>query len=448
MIVKNRKELLAVNPAEPTSIALDLMEEGVSSVLPDRIIENHLKLEERNLVSGDEEYRLEGIDRVFVIGGGKASYGMARAVERSIGSLVTDGLIVTKRGEGSGDLDHVKIREASHPVPDVAGVEATEELINLAGTAGDRDLVVVLISGGGSALLTLPLEDIELGDLKGLTEDLLASGASIGEINTIRKRLSRIKGGRLARAIHPAKCLSLMISDVVGDDLRYIASGPTVPETASPEVALGVLEKYGLKDKHEKVAAVLKGRDPSTIPVTEGEFSRFQVTNQIVASNETALTAMAKKADEMGITPMILSSRLEGDSRVVGKTCGQLTRSIYEEDHPLPRPGLLLSGGETTVTLSGSPGIGGPNQEFVLGGGTEIIDLPNSVFGAIDSDGEDGSTGIAGGIVTGGSEVDEEESNAYLENHDASSVLKKIGGAIITGQTGTNVNDIRLSLVL
>jgi len=448
MIVKNRKELLAANQTEPTSIALDLMEEGVNSVLPEQVIRNHLKVEQGKIVSGNKEYALEEIDRVFVVGGGKASYGMAKAVEESIGSMVAEGLVVTKRGEERGDLENINVLEASHPVPDRAGVGATKELIGLARTAEVGDLVIVLISGGGSALLTLPVEGVELEDLKGLTEDLLGCGASIGEINTIRKRLSRIKGGRLARAIHPASCLSLLISDVVGDDLRYIASGPTVPETTSEKDALEILDKYGLKERHEKIAAVLKNQDPSTMPVGEEEFSQFQVLNQVVASNEMALSVMAKKGNELGITPMVLSSRLEGESRSVGKIFGQLTRSIREESHPISSPALLLSGGETTVTLSEGSGIGGPNQEFALAGGREILGQKDSVVGAIDSDGEDGSTEIAGGLVSGETPISEEEISSALLGHASSRLLKKINGEINTGQTGTNVNDLRLGLIL
>ncbi|MBS3792600.1 glycerate-2-kinase family protein, partial [Candidatus Bipolaricaulota bacterium] len=230
MIIKNRTSLLRSGAVEPKKVAMDLFEEAINSALPYKAIMDHLKVKGDSLFAGEVEYDLASIDRVLVIGGGKASFGMAKSVESALGSLVDAGLIVTKRGGVKGSLDKVKIREASHPVPDLAGVKATEELLEIAERASKRDLVIVLISGGGSALLSCPVDGIELSALQRLTEDLLESGASIEEINTLRKQLSRIKGGRLARATHPAKGLALIISDVVGDDLRYIASGPTVPE--------------------------------------------------------------------------------------------------------------------------------------------------------------------------------------------------------------------------
>ncbi|MEF8850330.1 MAG: DUF4147 domain-containing protein [Candidatus Bipolaricaulota bacterium] len=448
MIIKNRTSLLRSGAVEPKKVAMDLFEEGINSALPYKAIMDHLKVKGDSLFAGEVEYDLASIDRVLVIGGGKASFGMAKSVESALGSLVDAGLIVTKRGGVKGSLDKVKIREASHPVPDLAGVKATEELLEIAERASKRDLVIVLISGGGSALLSCPVEGIELSILQNLTEDLLESGASIEEINTLRKQLSRIKGGRLARATHPAKGLALIISDVVGDDLRYIASGPTVPEDSRSEDALNVLKKYDLKDKHSRIAGLLKNKDPKTDPVGEEEFGEFDIENQIVASNDTALSAMARKAEKMDINSIVLSSMLKGESRRVGNLFGQLACSIYEEGHPLPRPSLLLSGGETTVTLSDNPGTGGPNQEFTLAAGREIIGVPDSIVGAIDSDGEDGSTGVAGGLMSGKEKVSRDEINSYLRNHDSSRLLKEMDGAIITGQTGTNVNDLRLAVVL
>lgn len=448
MIIKNRTSLLRSGAVEPKKVAMDLFEEAINSALPYKAIMDHLKVKGDSLFAGEVEYDLASIDRVLVIGGGKASFGMAKSVESALGSLVDAGLIVTKRGGVKGSLEKVKIRKASHPVPDSAGVKATEELLEIAERASKRDLVIVLISGGGSALLSCPVEGIELSILQNLTEDLLESGASIEEINTLRKQLSRIKGGRLARATHPAKGLALIISDVVGDDLRYIASGPTVPEDSRSEDALNVLKKYDLKDKHSRIAGLLKNKDPKTDPVGEEEFGEFDIENQIVASNDTALSAMARKAEKMDINSIVLSSMLKGESRRVGNLFGQLACSIYAEGHPLPRPSLLLSGGETTVTLSDNPGTGGPNQEFTLAAGREIIGVPDSIVGAIDSDGEDGSTGVAGGLMSGKEKVSRDEINSYLRNHDSSRLLKEMDGAIITGQTGTNVNDLRLAVVL
>ncbi|MFB6290190.1 MAG: glycerate kinase [Candidatus Bipolaricaulia bacterium] len=448
MKIKNRTTLLKSGPTRPKKAAVDLFEEGINSALPGKVIRDYLRVEGDSLFSGEDEYDLTAIDRVLVVGGGKASFGMAKAAESVLNSIIDTGLIVTKRGGMEGSLEKVRIREASHPVPDLAGVKATGELLEIAGKAGKRDLVIVLISGGGSALMTAPVEGVELSDLKRLTEDLLESGASIGEINTVRKQLSMIKGGRLARAIHPARGLSLVLSDVVGDNLRYIASGPTVPEQSTGDDALSIMEKYSLIEKHAQLVEFIGSNRLRDKPVDRGEFSGYDIRTQVIASNEIALSAMAEKAEELDINSLIVSSRLEGESREVGQLFGQMARSVYEEGHPLTRPALLLSGGETTVTLSDGSGTGGPNQEFTLAGGQEIIGVPDSVLGAIDSDGEDGSTEIAGGLVSGEAEVSGEEINSFLRNHDSSRLLKEMNGAIITGQTGTNVNDLRLALVL
>lgn len=448
MLIHNRESILENGSTRHKEIALDLFEEGIKAVLPERVIAGHLGVEGEYLLSGDKRYNLADINRVIVIGGGKASFGMAKALEASIGSVIDTGLVVTKRGNKKGNIEKIQVFEAAHPVPDNTGLDAAGKLLDVASSAKRKDLVIFLISGGGSALLTLPIEGIKLDDLKRLTENLLASGASIGEINKVRKRLSKIKGGRLAKAIHPAKCLTLIISDVVGDELSHIASGPTVPEGSVPEDALRILDKYDLMHRHERVAEFIHSSKPETEPVNEEEFSGFNVTNQVVASNTTALSAMASKAEEQGIYSIILSSMLEGESREVGSVFGQLARSVFAEGRPIQMPALLLSGGETTVSLTKNSGKGGPNQEFALAGGREIQGIQNSLVGAIDSDGEDGSTELAGGLVTGESGVSEDHFHSYLKNHNSSNLLYQIDGAINTGQTGTNVNDLRLALLL
>lgn len=451
MLIKNRESILETGAVEAKEIALDLFEEGINSVLPEKVIGEHLKVEGDILFSGEKEFNLTKVDRVLVVGGGKAAFGMAKALENVIGSVIDSGIIVTPQGGKKASLERIKVLEGSHPVPNSAGVEATKELLKLAESASDSDLVIVLISGGGSSLLTLPVEGIELADLKVLTEDLLASGATIDEINRIRRQLSQIKGGKLARAIHSAEGLALIISDVVGDDLRAIASGPTVPDESTPEDALDVLEKYGLQqEKHRSIINFLSGgvENPLFKSVSQEEFEGFGVTNQIIASNKIALSTMAENAQKQGINTLIISSMLEGESREVGKVFGQLGRSIYEESCPLPKPALLLSGGETTVTLTGDFGKGGPNQEFALAAGLSIMGMPNTVVGAIDSDGKDGSTDIAGGLIGGRVSAVSDQIALSLQNHDSAQLLRKLNAAVVTGQTGTNVNDLRLELVL
>ncbi len=447
--IQNRSAILPDFPEEPKRIALDLLEEGINSALPDRVIQSHLSVRDDYLLSGQTKIGLDELDRIIVIGGGKASLGMAKTVEAALGSLISDGLVITKEDSNREKLERIRVAEGSHPFPDSAGVTATKELLDTASSATSRDLVIFLLSGGGSSLLTIPREEVKLEDLIETTGQLMARGASIDEINTVRKHLSRIKGGRLARAIHPARTLSLILSDVVGNELGTIASGPTVPEASDPPEALAVLEKYGVEDigPVRKILSEIASHDPSP-PVREKEFADLQVTNQIVASNSTALSALEAKGQQLGLNTLVLSSRLEGESREAGRLFGLLIRSIAEEGHPVARPALLLSGGETTVSTGSKTGKGGPNQEFTLAGSLKIKGIEEALIGALDSDGEDGSTEIAGGLLGGSSDVEKEVILSCLEEHCSSQALEKNEGAVITGPTGTNVNDIHVGLVL
>lgn len=449
-IIKNRKSLLQSGPRDVKKLALDLFETGISAALPEKAMERHLNVKNGFFHVDQKKYDLNKFDRILVLGGGKASLRMALSLEEILGQRIDDGLVIVKSDRGEDRPDVIEVREGSHPLPEARGLKATRELLEKARSADEKDLVICLISGGGSALLASPEQGIGLQDLRVLTKNLLESGASIDEINTVRKNVSGIKGGKLARAIHPATTISLIASDVVGDDLRYIASGPTFPDVAGPEDALDVIRKNGLeKDVPGSVMDGLRGQSRERLkgPVSEKEFSKFDVTNRIIVGNETALSAIAEEAEAKNISSVVLSSRLEGESTQLGQLFGQLAKSIHEEGRPLSRPGLLLSGGEATVTLSGGDGKGGPNQEFTLSAALEIQGVPEAVIGALDSDGEDGSTEFAGGILDGHSIPDPEVARSGLEDHDSARVLEQLDGAIFTGPTGTNVNDLRLALL-
>ena len=448
--IKNREYLLSSGPHDAKKLALDLFETGLTAARPARAIKDRTELSDNELKSGDRKYDLSEVERLIVLGGGKATLEMARSLEEILGDRISTGLIIVKSGATGEDLEKIAVREGQHPVPDKSGMKATGKLIELAKSAGKKDLVITLISGGGSSLLTYPGEGINLADIKQLTRGLLESGASIDEINKVRKTISGIKGGRLARTIHPAKTLSLIVSDVVGDDLRYIASGPTVPDDVGPEEAWQVLKKYGLMESLSgKLSQRLtqSGNKVTEAPVGEKEFEGFDVRNEIIASNTTALSAIAARAKQEGVEPLILSSRLEGESRYQGAWFGQLAASIHAENRPLVRPAALISGGETTVSVSGQPGAGGPNQEFSLAAGLEIQGIPEAAIGAIDSDGEDGSTSCAGGLLDGNSISDPKEIKNYLKQNRSSRALKELGSDLMTGVTGTNVNDIRLAVL-
>ena len=448
--IKNRAGLLSSRPYKAKKLALDLLETGLTAARPSMSIRKRVEVSNNKLTTETREYDLDEVERIIVLGGGKATLQMARSLEEILGSRISTGLIIVKSREPGYELEIISVREGQHPVPDKSGMEATGKLLEIAESAGERDLVITLISGGGSSLLTYPGDGFSLEEVKHLTKGLLKSGASIDEINKVRKTISAIKGGRLARAIHPAKTLSLIVSDVVGDDLRYIASGPTVPDDVGPEEAWQVLKKYGLADSlPDKLSERLTrpGAQACEAPVGEKEFEGFNVRNEIIASNTTALSAIASRAKKEGVEPLVLSSRLEGESRYQGAWFGQLAASIHAESQPLSRPAALIAGGETTVSVSGNHGAGGPNQEFSLAAGLEIQGIPEAVIGAIDSDGEDGSTSCAGGLLDGNSISKEEEVRSALNRNDSLQALEELGASVITGLTGTNVNDIRLAVL-
>jgi len=448
--IKNREDLLSFGPYEAKKMTLDLFETGLTAALPARAIRDRIQLRDNVLTTRTREYDLDEVERIIVLGGGKATLEMARSIEEILGDRISTGLIIVKSRDPGGDLERIEALEGQHPVPDRGGMTATGKLLDLAGSAGKKDIVITLISGGGSALLTYPAPGISLNEIKQLTRDLLKSGASIDEINKVRKTISGIKGGRLARAIHPARTLSLIVSDVVGDDLRYIASGPTFPDDVTPEHARQVLKKYELVDSlPEEVRQKLtrSGSEQIEAPVEKKEFEDFDVTNEIISSNITALSAIASRAEKEGIEPLVLSSELEGESRYQGSWFGQLAASIHAENYPIARPAALISGGETTVSVSGESGAGGPNQEFSLAAGLEIQGVPEAAIGAIDSDGEDGSTSCAGGLIDGDSINDKEEIKNYLKQNRSSQALEELSSAVITGVTGTNVNDIRMAIL-
>lgn len=448
--VQNRDRLLNSSPYEAKKLALDLFETGLNSAQPGKSIRDRVEIMNNKLTTRKGEYDLEEIERIIVLGGGKATLEMARNLEEILGDRISTGLIVVKSRGNEDDLKRIAVREGQHPVPDKSGMEATGKLLDLAKSARGKDLVITLISGGGSALLTYPGDGFSLEEIKRLTKGLLESGASIDEINKVRKTISAIKGGKLARAIHPAKTLSLIVSDVIGEDLRYIASGPTVPDDVGPEEVWQVLKKYGLTDPlSEKLSQRLTGHGAKTTeaPVGAKDFEGLDVRNEIIASNTTALSAISAKAKREGVEPLILSSRLEGESRYQGAWFGQLAASIHTERHPISRPAALIAGGETTVSVSENPGAGGPNQEFSLAAGLEIQGVPEAVIGAIDSDGEDGSTSCAGGLLDGNSISKEKEIRSALNRNDSLQVLEELGASVITGLTGTNVNDIRLAVL-
>jgi len=382
--------------------------------------------------------------RTIVVGAGKAAAAMAAAVEAHWPGPL-EGLVVTRYGHGA-PTSRIEVIEASHPVPDAAGREAAGRILKMARGLTADDLVIALISGGGSSLLALPAKSVSLEEKQIVNKALLRSGANIAEMNCVRKHLSAIKGGRLARAASPARVVTLMISDVPGDDLSVIASGPTVPDPTTREDALKVIEKYKI-DAPAAVLAHLRGADCETPKPGDSVFANVQ--NILVATPQGSLDAAAEVARKAGFTPCILGD-LEGESRDVALVHAGIARQIALHGQPFEPPVAIISGGETTVTVRGK-GRGGRDAEFLLG-----LTLALDGFGGIsalacDTDGIDGSEDNAGAIMTPDTVARAAnlgvDLKALFANNDAYTAFEKLGDLVVTGPTRTNVNDFRAILV-
>jgi glycerate 2-kinase len=386
--------------------------------------------------------------RTVVVGAGKAAASMARAVEAHWpNDKPLAGLVVTRYGHGVGALKRIEVVEAAHPVPDIAGQMAARRILDLVKGLGPDDLALCLISGGGSALLSAPAPGITLDDKQALNKSLLRSGASIDEINCVRKHLSAIKGGRLAVAAAPARIMSLIISDVPGDDPSVIASGPTTPDATTLADARAVLERYGIAAP-ASVVALLKDAKAETPKPGNPAFARTET--RIIAAPQASLEAAAEIAAKAGYPPLILGDAIEGEAREVGKVMAGVARQVAVHGQPASRPCVLISGGETAVTVRGT-GRGGRNVEFLLSLAVELDGRPEIFAIACDTDGTDGAEEVAGAIITPDSleraRARGLNPRARLADNDAHGFFRALGDQVVTGPTLTNVNDFRAVLV-
>jgi len=429
--------------------AITIFRASLEAVDPVNAVKTHLKRNGNRLELQGQEHDLGKFKNVYVVGMGKAAASMAKAVEDILGDRLTEGIVNVKYGH-TVPLEKIKVNEAGHPVPDEKGVEGTREIIELLGKTGEEDLVICLISGGGSALLPLPAGDLSLEDKQNLTKSLLECGATIHEINALRKQLSRVKGGRLAKLAHPSTLISLILSDVIGDNLDVIASGPTVPDTHTFGDCMQILEKHGLKSKlPERVVEYIdkgcRGEIEDTPKPTDPIFHRTQ--NAIVGSNILAVLAAKEKATELGYNSLVLSTFIHGETEEVAKVHTAIAKEILSSGNPVGAPACVVSGGETTVTIEGK-GKGGRNQEFVLAAALDIEGLENVVVLSGGTDGNDGPTDAAGALADGSTVGRASESGlnafSYLRENDSYNFFKPLGDLLITGPTNTNVMDVRL----
>ncbi|MDZ7637405.1 MAG: glycerate kinase [Bryobacterales bacterium] len=426
---------------------------AVASASPREAVLRHLRLDGNTLVAGGKRYPLRGIERVWVVGAGKASAAMAQGVERVLGKRISGGAITVKYGHGA-KLRYATITEAAHPVPDAQGISGASAVARILESAGSGDLVIALISGGASALLVQPAEGITLEEKQEVTRLLLASGAGIHEMNAVRKHLSGMKGGQLAKRAAPAQVLALLLSDVIGDDLDVIGSGPAAPDASTYADALTVLDRYGLLKRAP--ASVLRrlrhgasGQIDETPKPGDPLFGRVQ--NVIVGSNALAVSEAAREAKERGYRPLVLTTSLDGEAREQARMLVAMAREAQRTGRPAKAPLCLLAGGETVVTLRGD-GKGGRNQEFALAAALAARGIENICVMAGGTDGTDGPTNAAGAIVTGGSVARGQaaglSAEASLANNDSYSYFSRTGELIETGPTGTNVMDLYAAFIL
>jgi hydroxypyruvate reductase len=417
--------------------ALAILNAALTAADAAEAVKFHLRLSGNTLSAGTLRLPLKDFDRIVLVAAGKAAAPMSAAVKKIMGARLTSALAITKHGHSGKKLPGIEVFEAGHPIPDEAGLLAARKVESMLRELNARDLLLVAISGGASALLSAPAPGITLAAKQKTTGLLLRAGADIFELNAVRKHLSSLKGGRLAALAYPATVVSLLLSDVVGDPLDCIGSGPTAPDSTTFADALTVLDKYALR---ERVPASVRKHLEAAVQETPkpGDPLFANVHNILVGSNRQALEAAAAKAKSLGYRPLILSSRIQGETKEVARVHAAILLDAA--------PGMcILSGGETTVTVKGK-GKGGRNQEFGLALALDIVGVANVAALCAGTDGTDGPTDAAGALVTGATITNIETALKHLRNNDSYPLLEDLGALIKTGPTGTNVMDINIML--
>ena len=455
--IQNKEALVSNAETELTAkartVVLEAFEAALTTANPKAIVEAQVVLNRDYLEIGEKRINLKKFKRIFVVGGGKASGSMAEALENILSNRISEGVINVPYGN-IARTQRIELHEAGHPTPDEAGLTGAKKILSLVQLADKDDLVICLISGGGSSLMPLPREGITLSEKREVNKLLLKSGATIDEINTVRKHISDFKGGWLAKHASPTSVVNLVLSDVVGDPLDSIASGPTVPDSTTFEDAVEILRGYNLWQAipHSVQQLLIDGNNGLIKETPKSDDPAFRrVSSHILGNNRTATTAAHAKLQSSGLNSILLTTLLEGEARQVGKIFASFAREIEASGNPRPRPCGIVVGGETTVAVVGK-GRGGRNQEIALSAAIEIAGMDGVAVGSMSTDGVDGPTIAAGALADGTTLARSKEcgldAKVALSNNDSYSFFTKLGDGIMTGPTGTNVNDISIIVVM
>lgn len=453
-LVANRDKLLDHGDVDARRAALDVVDGALAAVQPERLFADRVRLADdgTTLAVDGERIVCSDLDSVTVVGAGKGSRRVVEALLDRVGPAVDGGLVVEKHGQG-GPLPGVEVREAGHPVPDADSLAAGRAVLDRVGATGPDDLVLFCITGGASALLAAPVDGVDLADLRAVTEALLATGAPIEDLNTVRKHLSAIKGGQLAARTAPARAVTFVVVDEVAGD----PWGPTVPDPTTFDDAIAAIERH---DVWERAPAPVRdhlqrGAADRTMETPDADSLSALRHRVVVLADATDLCdAAAAAAEASGLEPLVLSSVLEGESREVGTLLAGIAREIRERDRPVAPPCAVISGGETTVTLADPDraGDGGPNQELALSAARRLARIGGVALAAVDSDGTDGPTDLAGGLVDGTTAARAADRDVdltrYLDRNDASAALIALDDAVRLGETGTNLMDLRVLVLV
>ncbi|WP_455280632.1 glycerate kinase type-2 family protein [[Eubacterium] cellulosolvens] len=453
--IRNKNKILENSTTQADRKVRDAIllayESALLSSNPYQLIIDNVSVSESILTIGSKQFDLNKFENIIVIGGGKASGSMTQALENLLEGRITNGIVNILVGTSDNyPTKKVHLNEAGHPIPTENGMLGAKKMLDLAENAGKEDLIICLISGGGSAMMASPKEGITLKDKQTVTQQLLHSGATINELNAVRKHLSDFKGGWLAKRAQPATLVSLILSDVVGDPLDTISSGPTAPDQTTYQDVVDIFDKYKLSKEIpisiKKILEMgLNGKISETPKSNDSVFDN--VHNIVLGNNRLACLAAKEKLSELGFNTLFLTSYMEGEAKDIGIFLGAIANEIFSSGNPIPRPAAVIVGGETTVTVRGK-GLGGRNQEIVLSAASKINGMEGVGVASIGTDGIDGPTDAAGAIADGKSLLRAKQfglnNKKMLNNNDSYNFFSKIGDLIITGPTGSNVNDIAL----